>query len=53
MEEDDEDMISVDDFEREEMIQEKMNQKALKKAMDKGIRVVSAFEGYSFDYGMR
>ena len=52
--EDDEDMISADDFEREEMIQEKMNEnKALKKAMDKGIRVVSAFEGYSFDYGMR
>jgi hypothetical protein len=45
MEEDDEDMISVDDFEREEMIQEKMNQKALKKAMDKGIRFVLAFEG--------
>ena len=51
---DDEDLISVDEFEREDIIQEKMNQKkALKKAIDKGIRVVSAFEGYSFDYGMR
>lgn len=27
--------------------------KALEKAKNKGIRVVSAFEGYAFDYGMR
>jgi carboxyl-terminal processing protease len=27
--------------------------KALAKAQDKGIQVVSAFEGYAFDYGMR
>jgi len=27
--------------------------KALAKAQNKGIRVVSAFEGYAFDYGMR
>ena len=27
--------------------------KALAKAQEKGIRVVSAFEGYAFDYGMR
>lgn len=52
--EDDEDLISADEFEREDILQDKINQKkAMKKAMDKGIRVVSAFEGYSFDYGMR
>ena len=43
-----------DDEEDKYMKQKRKEQlKALAKAQDKGIRVVNAFEGYAFDYGMR
>lgn len=49
----------VDDFdpddEEERMVRKNREDqlRALSKAQAKGIRVVSAFEGYAFDYGMR
>lgn len=50
-------MNSMDDPEDEEEaenLQNRRNQfKAYEKAKQKGIRVVNAFEGYAFDYGMR
>jgi C-terminal peptidase prc len=41
--------------EEERMVMEKKQQqiKAITKAQQKGIRVVSAFEGYAYDYGLR
>jgi len=48
MEEDDE------DFDREDFVRRRMEEKrATRKAYEKGIRVVNAFEGYAFDAGMR
>jgi len=48
------DIEDEDDEEDKYTKQKKKEQlKALAKAQDKGIRVVSAFEGYAFDYGMR
>eukprot|EP00560_Eucampia_antarctica_P007493 CAMPEP_0197826860 /NCGR_PEP_ID=MMETSP1437-20131217/3746_1 /TAXON_ID=49252 ORGANISM="Eucampia antarctica, Strain CCMP1452" /NCGR_SAMPLE_ID=MMETSP1437 /ASSEMBLY_ACC=CAM_ASM_001096 /LENGTH=806 /DNA_ID=CAMNT_0043427469 /DNA_START=267 /DNA_END=2687 /DNA_ORIENTATION=- len=48
-------MISDDDDDDDgETLKERMQRKkALKQATEKGIRVVTAFEGYAFDYGMR
>jgi carboxyl-terminal processing protease len=47
--------LDDEDDEEERMVMEKKQQqfKAIAKAQEKGIRVVSAFEGYAFDYGMR
>ena len=46
--------IDEDDEEDKYIKQRRKEQlKALAKAQDKGIQVVSAFEGYAFDYGMR
>ncbi len=43
-----------EDFDREDFVKRKMEEKrATRKAFEKGIRVVSAFEGYAFDAGMR
>ena len=44
-----------EDDEEDKFIKQKRKEqlKALAKAQDKGIRVVTAFEGYAFDYGMR
>lgn len=52
---DDEDLLSGDDdFDREDYVRRRMEEKkATRKAYEKGIRVVSAFEGYAFDAGMR
>lgn len=51
---DDEDLISEDDYERAEMMKDRKEKaRAIAKASDRGIRVVTAFEGYAFDYGMR
>ena len=58
---DEEDLImdgSFDDDDnletRADLLKQRMEEKrATKKAFDKGIRVVSAFEGYAFDAGMR
>jgi len=48
------DIDDEDDEEDRYMKQRRKEQlKALAKAQDKGIRVISAFEGYAFDYGMR
>lgn len=50
---DDEDLL-MDGFsaaERKELAKEE--KKAYDKAIERGIRVVNAFEGYAFDYGMR
>lgn len=44
----DRDEISLD-----QRIQEQMAAQKRKQVQEKGIRVVSAFEGYAFDYGMR
>ncbi|KAG7354250.1 carboxyl-terminal protease [Nitzschia inconspicua] len=53
----DNDELDLDDEEDEEerLVMEKQQRqvKAIAKAQEKGIRVVSAFEGYAFDYGMR
>lgn len=45
----------VEDDEEDKYIKQKRKEqlKAIAKAQDKGIQVVSAFEGYAFDYGMR
>lgn len=44
-----------EDDEEERLVMQKQNDqlRALNKAQEKGIRVISAFEGYAFDYGMR
>jgi len=42
-----------DQYDSKRSIKSKDRKKALQKAKDRGIRVVSAFEGYAFDYGMR
>ena len=48
------DDIGIDGDDYEDTLKERMERKkALKKARENGIRVVSAFEGYAFDYGMR
>eukprot|EP00558_Chaetoceros_sp_UNC1202_P007287 CAMPEP_0197255614 /NCGR_PEP_ID=MMETSP1429-20130617/72629_1 /TAXON_ID=49237 /ORGANISM="Chaetoceros sp., Strain UNC1202" /LENGTH=529 /DNA_ID=CAMNT_0042718947 /DNA_START=114 /DNA_END=1703 /DNA_ORIENTATION=- len=50
----DEDLILEDDYERAEMVrQRKDDERAIAKANERGVRVVNAFEGYAFDYGMR
>mmetsp|Transcript_16140 Transcript_16140/g.24189 ORF Transcript_16140/g.24189 Transcript_16140/m.24189 type:complete len:791 (-) Transcript_16140:107-2479(-) len=48
-EDDDEDLIE-DEFERAAMAKQRLEDQ---KEAAKGIRVVNAFEGYAFDYGMR
>ena len=53
---DGEDLLSGsdEDFDREAYVKQKMEEKrATQKAYERGIRVVSAFEGYAFDAGMR
>jgi C-terminal peptidase prc len=49
------DDLEDEDDEEERMVREKKQQqlKAITKAQQKGIRVVSAFEGYAYDYGLR
>jgi len=42
-----------DDEDDLELVAQKKELLQLQKAKDKGVRVVSAFEGYAFDYGMR
>jgi len=44
-----------EDEEEDKFIKQRRKEqlKALAKAQDKGIQVISAFEGYAFDYGMR
>lgn len=56
----DNDTIALDDDDDEDLLggesgraRRKEDQKAYEKAVAKGIRVVNAFEGYAFDYGMR
>lgn len=56
----DDDTIALDDDDDEDLLggesgraRRKEDQKAYEKAVAKGIRVVNAFEGYAFDYGMR
>lgn len=44
---------NFDDDYDEDFQSRKEEKKALLKARERGIRVVSAFEGYAFDYGMR
>lgn len=54
MSKDDTEDEDPDDEEERMVSQNREDQlKALTKAQEKGIRVVSAFEGYAFDYGMR
>lgn len=48
-EEDDEDLIN-DEFERARIAKRRMEEQ---KAAERGIRVINAFEGYAFDYGLR
>lgn len=53
---DDEDLLSGsdEDFDREDYVKQKMEEnRANQKAYERGVRVVSAFEGYAFDAGMR
>jgi len=50
LDDDGDDLDDVDDATMEERMAEK---KAVAKARKQGIRVVSAFEGYAYDYGMR
>ncbi len=48
--------ITTDDDEDEDgySLQERLDEKkAIEKVRNQGVRVVSAFEGYAFDYGMR
>jgi len=47
--------IDDDDEEEDKYVKQKRKErlKAFTKAQEKGIQVVSAFEGYAFDYGMR
>lgn len=48
------DVIDEDDDEEGLTLQDRLIQrKQLEKARERGIRVVSAFEGYAYDYGMR
>lgn len=48
------DDLDEDDEEERLVMQRRQDQlNAISKAQSKGIRVVSAFEGYAFDYGMR
>eukprot|EP00534_Pseudo-nitzschia_fraudulenta_P009084 CAMPEP_0201151196 /NCGR_PEP_ID=MMETSP0851-20130426/12170_1 /ASSEMBLY_ACC=CAM_ASM_000631 /TAXON_ID=183588 /ORGANISM="Pseudo-nitzschia fraudulenta, Strain WWA7" /LENGTH=884 /DNA_ID=CAMNT_0047428001 /DNA_START=26 /DNA_END=2680 /DNA_ORIENTATION=+ len=49
------DDVDDEDDEEEKFVKQKRKEqlRALAKAQDKGITVVSAFEGYAFDYGMR
>lgn len=42
-----------DDEDDIELVAQKNQVRQLQKAKEKGVRVVSAFEGYAFDYGMR
>lgn len=50
----DDDTIAYDDSDdMEDIATRKETMKAYEKAVAKGIRVVNAFEGYAFDYGMR
>lgn len=43
-----------DDFDREAFVKRRADEeRATRKAFEKGVRVVSAFEGYAFDAGMR
>ena len=49
----DDDLDEDDEEEREMMAKKQEQAKAIAKAQSKGIRVVSAFEGYAYDYGMR
>jgi carboxyl-terminal processing protease len=42
-----------DDEDDVEVIAQKKQFRQLQKAKEKGVRVVAAFEGYAFDYGMR
>lgn len=52
IDDDDEDLLSgVSASDRAQL--DKDQQKAYEKAAERGIRVVNAFEGYAFDYGMR
>ncbi|KAL3930461.1 MAG: hypothetical protein SGARI_004476, partial [Bacillariaceae sp.] len=50
---DDDDLDPDDEEEREVMAKKNEQAKAIAKAQSKGIRVVTAFEGYAYDYGMR
>jgi len=52
---DDEDLLSdYDDFDREDIVKQRKEEKRIvQKAYEKGVRVISAFEGYAFDAGMR
>lgn len=46
--------LEDEDDDDEESLQERLDeQKIIAKVQSQGIRVVSAFEGYAFDYGMR
>lgn len=47
---DDEDDYDDDEEDSQDKLE---RQRAVQKAQERGIRVVSAFEGYAFDYGMR
>jgi C-terminal processing protease CtpA/Prc len=59
----DDDNVALDDddfdifdneFDREDFVKRRLEEKkANEKARERGIRVVNAFEGYAFDYGMR
>jgi C-terminal processing protease CtpA/Prc len=52
---DDDDFDVFDDeLDREDIVKKRLEErKANEKARERGIRVVNAFEGYAFDYGMR
>jgi len=51
---DDEDLLLDGSYTDEEAIQQRKEQKKrLQKAREQGIRVISAMEGYAYDYGMR
>jgi C-terminal processing protease CtpA/Prc len=51
---DDEFDIFDDELDREDIVKRRLEEKkAIEKAKERGIRVVNAFEGYAFDYGMR
>ena len=47
------DDVDEGDDEEEMDIGQQLSLEKVKKIREKGIRVVSAFEGYSYDYGMR
>jgi len=51
---DDEDLLLDGSYTDEEEVQQRREEKKrLQKAREQGIRVISAMEGYAFDYGMR